>query len=328
MNQRKHRIALIAARESSFGVTPTITPGDGQVVLFDTETFDASRAFLPSAQANSGDAAYARRPGVGILDKQNAGAELGVSFDPKNHGLLLRAMLGGYAVTGAGDFDHVFTPGDLPSYTWEKQFLDLGKYVVFNGMKVASWSIAIGPSGYLGLKLNWLGAGMADTSPASASIDAAPTSNFIKPFSLAKANMTIKRNGSAIATVTALNIDGDNELDGDLYTVANQGKRGALSEGMGLIKGKLTALFDSTTLLEEARAETTSAIEVSIQHGTGDGTSGNEKLVIELGGVHFDVAIPRAQGKAGVLYDLTFNAVGGAAAHPITATLNNAIATY
>lgn len=321
---RKSKSRLLFLEESTYGVRPSVTPGDSYQVHFEGgETLDSKKPLVKNPHVTS-----SREYGRGVPDKVEASGDVALKMNAGSHGIILKGMLGGYSVTGAGPYTHVFKPGDLPSFTIEKGFTDIAKYFEFNGARCGSFSLTMNPAGFLEVSTSWMMKGEADTSPGTSSMDSAPTVLTDNPFGTAKANTVIKEGGSNIATVNAMTIDCDNELDGDQYTIANQGRRASLPYDRLNVKGKLTAFFEDLVLYNKAVSGTKSSIQLVVQHGTGAGSAGNEKLTVDLAEVYYFPSVPKIGQNGGVLAELEFEAVVETGTESIKFTLLNSVATY
>lgn len=315
------RIGLL--KEATWGVTPAVSAGDVHVIPILSESLNASQERLQNAHL-----ATSRAYGPGVLGRVEGAGDLTVNLGPNAHGWLLRGLLGPPTTTGAGPYTHVFkVPASLPSYTVEKWFADITKGFRFTGMVVGSMGFKFGPAGFVETTVSFVGKNAAS---ATAALDSAPTTYTDAPFDLAATATALSEGGSTLGTATALELSIDNELDGDLYTLANAGARGAIAAGKLKVTGKLSAFFDSLTLYDKAANSTESSLSYTLQHGTGAGTAGNEQLVIAVNELLYGRAVPQVGRSGGVLVELPFDAyyANHADASPVTVTLKNAIASY
>lgn len=310
--------------ETTWGITPTVTAGDMTVLPFASESLDMTQEREQNPHITN-----SRNYGPGVLQTIDCGGDTEHRLNPLAHGWLWKAVLGGYAVSGTGPYTHTFTVGNtLPSYTLEKGFTDISQYFRFAGMKAGQMRLRIQPSGFVETSVSWLG---KTATTASSALDSAPTEHADEPFALAAGTVTLKEGGTTIAIVTSLEITIDNALDGSVYAVASGGTRAAIPAGKCRITGTLEAFFEDLSLYNKAANSTESSIEIVLQHGTGDGSAGNEKITITLPEILYSRRAPKVtSGDAGVLVELPFqahytNATEGTSCQVV---LLNSVASY
>lgn len=314
---------LLMGKETTWGTTPTFSAGDTMVIPFASETITGSQAKENNPHLNS-----SRLYGKPVRTRAEVGGDISLMLNPLGHGRILHGLLGPAVTTGAGPYVHTFKPGVLPSWSFEKGFTDISEYIVYAGMYVGKLSGTIKDSGFVACSTTLMG---KSASPSTAtSFDSAPTALVDNPFDCAAAAVAITEGGSAIGIATEMTFDIDNELDGDNFTIANQGQRGSITTGKCLVTGQLTAFFENETLLNKAINSTESAIVVTLQHGTGDGSAGNEQLVLTFPEIEYDRQDPQVGDSGGVLVVLPFRAyyVNNADATSFKAVLKNTVVAY
>jgi hypothetical protein len=85
------------------------------------------------------------------------------------------------------------------------------------------------------------------------------------------------------------------------------GTRYSMPEGQVKVSGKLTTLFESTTLYELAIANTESSLELAFALGAGTGAvAGAEKLTFYIDELIFKPKSPTVNGPKGLVVDLDF----------------------
>lgn len=72
-------------------------------------------------------------------------------------GTLIKAAMGTCTTTGAGPYTHTITIGDIPSFTLERGFTDLGIYLLYLGCKCNRMSLSVKPEGMQSLSFDWMG---------------------------------------------------------------------------------------------------------------------------------------------------------------------------
>jgi hypothetical protein len=305
---------LLSTAEATFGVTP-VTPSS-QVFPFSGEGIQAKTALNKSNIIRKNRSAV--MPTHGNHDVTgNIATEMNIAM-----ARIYRMIFGSVTTTGsAAPYTHVFKIGSaLPTHTIEKGFTDLGKYFLYNGCKVnkASWDIP--PSGVLPLSIDFMGASRVESG---ATFDGTAVDLGFTPFQGFDA--TIKEAGTVIATVTALKFSLENTLDGNVYVIGSQGKRYSLPEGVTVVSGQVTALFDSDALLLKAINGTESSLDVKLAHGDGTGSAGNESIEIQIDELIYQEQDPIIKDMKGILVDLPFTAYwdNGSNGTSIMATIKN-----
>lgn len=211
-------------------------------------------------------------------------------------------------ITGAPIYTHVFkVGGQLPSYTIEKQFLDLGQYFRYNGCKANKMTLNVTPSGFQDMTVDFMGAEEAVfTSPyTSGGYDADLGKVVFDGFSIA----TVEEGGVACGFATG--IDGltiDNDIDGTSYVIGGAGVRRYLPAGVVKVTGTLKTLFEAMDSYNKALNNTETSLKVVYQVGTGVGTAGNEKVTLFIPELLLKPQAPVITGPKGVLVELPFEA--------------------
>lgn len=224
----------------------------------------------------------------------------------------LKHLIGAPVITTIGSaHQFVFSIGGgaLPvSFGIEKDFSSAiatpGRYEVLKGCRISKGSFKFSPTGFIDATYDIRGATF-DTSGV-ATLDSTPDDFGHTGMSMAVA--TLNEGGSAIATVTDLTLDWDNDLDDSLFTIGGGGIRGSLPEGFAKITGQLTALFTDASLLNKGLNSTESSLVMTLQNGTGDGTAGNESIVFNIPNLFYDYKSAEIPGPKGLKVQLNFNA--------------------
>ena len=227
-------------------------------------------------------------------------------------------------------YDHVFSIADtLPSMLFEKRFKNpsaVMKYSKMTGQRLNNMSISMGGDGELTASFNIMG---ADEILQDSPYDTEGNLNELALQRLHNFQVTLNEGGSALTgTVTTVDLEITNNLDGDTYTIGNGGKRGDLVEGVMGISGTINALFnsDALTLLEHA----INAQERSLTFSVLDSATNYYKLEIEMPEVRYGRATPPIDGPQGVRMSLPFQAYYGddASIEGLKVTLKNNIQSY
>ena len=204
-------------------------------------------------------------------------------------------------------YEHVFKVGALPSFIYEKGFTDLAKYFLYNGCKVSSLKMSGRAEGFIDGEISVMG---CKETIATVSFDDNGIDDAFTAFDAFEA--IISEDSSALGTVTDWEFTLDNSLDGGSYaiaaTAANAGQRTALPARRAKVTGKITCVFEDTTLYDKAIANTETSLSIVLTKGTGVGTAGNEKLSIYFDELTFKPASPVIGGDQGIVVDLEFEA--------------------
>jgi len=309
---------MIFDEEATFGATPE-TPA-ATLAYFSDEGFAQD-----VGQIESGILRGNRNPTAPFSGNRSVKGSLTTELAPLGQATWLKHLLGAVATTGAGPYTHVFKIGKLPtSLCFEKQFIDLGKYFLYNGVRISSASFEFAPAGPVKVSYNF--AGKKETISA-ASFDAAETD--LGHSAWEGFDGSILEGGSAIATVTAVKLEINNDLETDKYVFGSGGYINSLPEGKVKVSGSITALFDSTTLYEKAVNRTESSLNITMSRGDGLGSESNESIEFLVPELRFGSSTPLIKDAKGILVELPFTAYynDSTEASSLQITLTNTQAT-
>ena len=171
--------------------------------------------------------------------------------------ILESALFGAWA-------DNVLKAGVTPkSFTMERAYADIAKYSSFTGCEATTFSLSVpsnnivtGSFGFIGK----LAAAMTGT-PLDASTTASQTNSPFDSFT-----GTIEEGGSAIATVTGIELTLENTIDPAFVIGSNVAA--AVTPGRSNLTGTVSAWFDSETLFNKFVNETESSLEFTLGNGT------------------------------------------------------------
>lgn len=184
------------------------------------------------------------------------------------------------------------------SYTVERHHQDIGKYLRSTGCQFNTMSLSVAPNSMVTGSFGIIGSGFTTSGSAlgSSSYSAESTTAPFDSFS-----GSIKEGGSAIAIITALELNIDNGMEA-LYVV---GSADTLlpSIGKSSVTGSVTAYFENTTLLDKFVAETTSSIEFTLTDA-----AGNDYIVL-LPKVKYNSGNPEVSGPEAITVTLDFVAL-------------------
>lgn len=217
-------------------------------------------------------------------------------------GTILKHLMGANTTTGAGPYVHTMKIGALPvGLTLEKGFSDIAQYFLYNGCRINKASFEFGAEGIVPMGLDFIG---AKSTVSGTSFDATMTDLGHDPWGMFEC--TILEGGSAIAFVSNVKLDIENQLDGGSYVIGGAGVRRAIPEGATLVSGMVTALFEDMTLLNKAINYTESALKLTLSRGNGLGSAGNESIELYLPELVYERKDPLISKKGGILIELPF----------------------
>jgi hypothetical protein len=264
------------------------------------------------------------RPTRGNIDVSGS---IEVELSAENHGKLLKHAMGLVNTTGAGPYTHVLTLGALPvgmaiEHDYSSAISGAGRYEKFNGCRVSSFSVSIPTEGAVTASFDIRG---AKSTLGATALDGTLTDTGHTPFSSFQAS--ILEGGIPIATVTAVELQVNNDLDDSVFAIGGQGTRRALPEGFASVTGQITALFEDASLLNKALNDTASSLKLTLSRGTGVGTAGNESIEIEVQNLVYELTGPGVPGPRGLQLQMPFRAYRLGGDNGLKVTIKNAIAT-
>lgn len=296
--QRGAAAIMIFDTETTFKTIPGAP--DAMVLPFKSESVRLDRALIDSQTLR-----VSRQPQQPMRGQVSVGGDINFELSPQM-GRLLKHIFGSYGVAGASaPYTHTYKIGDLPvGMIIEKQFTDLAtdKFFQYMGCKVASFKLSARPSGPIECSVSVLG---AKEATAGATFDATATDLGHTPFDGMAASVLY--NATPLGVITALELALDNNLDGDTYVMDGTGERYSLPEGTAKVSGKITTLFENTTLYDLAVANTEIGLTAHFTKGLGTGASaGNEKLSLYIDEAILKPVSPVISGPKGLVVDLEF----------------------
>ena len=311
---------ILLLEESSYKTLPATPAGIVQYV----SNFGGSKTQnrTPSALL-SGNRARVE----GILGNVDVTGDLSTEINAQSMAWLVKHAMGTVTTTGSGPYTHVFDIGNLPpGITFEVDYgstlTGTGRFVQYKGCRVSSMALSFPTEGACTATFSVIG---ANGDQAAATLDASPTDPGATPFSAFDA--AIVEGGSAIATVKSIDVTLDNGLDTDGYVIGGSGERAQLPEGFASVTGTLTAVFEDLTLLNKALAGTETSLKITLQHGTGDGSSSNEYFEVNITKMKYDPQTPPIDGPGGLVVTLPFSAYRVGSDNGFQVTIKNSIST-
>lgn len=270
----------------------------GMVIPFKSEGVRLNRNLLSSATIRS-----SRNPSKPARGNYDVAGPLDFEAHPFIQRLLHYAFGSCASTDKTGYYEHVIKIGTLPSFIYEKGFTDLDKYFLYNGCKVSSLKMSGKAEGFIDGSVSIMG---AKETIKTVSFDDNGVDDAFTPFDAFEA--VINEAATPLGTVTDWDFTLDNSLDGGNYVIDGTGERYALPARRAKVTGKLTCIFEDTTLYDKAVANTETSFNVVLTKGTGAGTAGNEKLSIYFDELIIKPTSPVISGDQGVVVDLEFEA--------------------
>lgn len=278
----QRRLAYVV--ESTYGTTPA-TPTMKQIdyVSFngDLNTPEImSQTIRPNRQMTG-----SRRGNISTT------GDLTVELTPDNYDDFLEAFMQGTWAT------NVLKVGQTQrSFSIEDGFLDIAQYRVFKGCVFNKLSIEVKPDSYVTATFGFMG---SNTSAFTSSpLSATPTSALAKDAFFHEAGI-FKEGGSTVAYVSGIKLDMDNNVDAN-NALGTTGVRN-MTSGKFVVKGTVTALFESVTLYNKFQNATDSSLQFQVP-------SGLQTLDFNLPKINYTNGKIVGKGDAGVNVEMSFTA--------------------
>lgn len=234
--------------EVTYGTTPG-TPAMIADRVLPSSGISVTRTSLESQELNTARAIKVLRPGT-----KRPSIELPVELSYSAHDDYLEAALFGTWTA------NVLKQGNTKkSFTIEEGFTDIPAYQNVTGCMVNQFSLSCRPDSVVTGSFSFLGksASTFTGTPLDASLTAAPTGGVFDSYT-----GSITEGGSAIATVTAIDLNVDNRLE-QLYTLFAVDPSYMVA-GFARITGKMSVYFADLALANKFLNGTPSAIQITL----------------------------------------------------------------
>lgn len=259
-------------------------------------------------------------PGIGEMD---ASGQLELPLDVRNIGNILKGLFGAPTTTAGteeGTYQHVFKVGDeIPSLTVEKGFPDIGLFFQYVGTKFNKFSLTaqVG-NNETTYTVDTMASNEVEATKTAAS---APTTLNLTRFN--NVNASVKEGGTALATCRKMQLDINNNLDGDTYCLNGSSIRPSINEGQCEITGNIETLFEDDAQLKKAMASTETSLELAF-------TRDDFSLTFTIPEVILERATPSISGPKGITQTLNYRGyyADDKGNSIITVTLINDVASY
>lgn len=238
------RSQLTAVVESTFGTTPG-TP-TMLTLPINTHSLDLTKASVESNEIRSDRQIATFRHG----NKSVAG-NIEVEFRPSDYDDLLEA-----ALFGAFDTSNVLKLGTtFKSFSMEDGALDINQYRLFTGLSVNTFEMKLSPNEMVMATFGMVGKTM---TISGSSADATPNAAISdEPFDAFSGSLS--EGGSPIATITALNLSVENNLQPTF--VIGSDSTPQMEYGRGRVTGSMMVYFENASLINKFINETESSLE-------------------------------------------------------------------
>ena len=300
--------------EDTFGTTPAVSSGDMIQLPFNDFQIGSSEDMI-DPQTIRGNR-YQAEPSYGNISVQGNAV---IPLEVRSIGYWIKLLMGSPTTTGSGTYTHVFSPGNSnPSMTMEQGFSDITVYQYFTGCKVNSMSLQFAKGQELVANIDILG---KDETTGSSSLDAYAEELVFDRFNAKE--ISLKKGGDAITTISSLTVNISNDLDQSIYTIDGTGFRHSLPETNFMVDGEFTVLFEDLDIYNEAIANTETSFQVTL-------TNGSYSLVVDIYEVQFARTPVDSAGAAPVTLTFPYRAYyqDNAQGVPIKMTLVNDVSSY
>src|SRR3990172_2515257 len=279
-----HRMPYVA--ETTWGPTPA--PPTLSAIRHNSATLALQRGTLQSEEIRDDRMLVDFRLGQRSVAGDIVGELSDGSYDD-----FLQAALGG---TWAAD---VLKAGVVRrSFTVERYFADITRYVRYRGCEVNTLALTVSPEAICGITFGMMGKDQdatASTAIAGSTYPAAPTSSPYDGFSGA-----INEGGSAIAIVTEVSINLNNNLQANPVIGSISGLQATI--GRSLITGSLSAYFEDEVMLNKFINETSSSLSFTLG-GSGSG------MTLLLPKIKYTGGQPDTSGEGSIILQMPFQAL-------------------
>jgi hypothetical protein len=310
---RGYRAQLLVAFENTFGETPEAPKAKKMPI--NSAQIKGKQSLIESNTIRG-----RRDPAEPVKGNVDISGPLVVPVDEVAMGYWLKAMFGDPSTTGSGDpYIHVFKPGNRqPSLVIEQGFTDVNVYELYNGCKVANFSLTLGEEAELTATIELMGARetLGETSFASNQVE-------LSCPKFHNYQASVQEDGSDIAVITSATLNIDFGLAGDSYALGSAGYRSDIPEGLMKITGNIKAFFENRLLLDKAVRGDKSSLKFIL-------TNQEHSLELFLPEVIYERTSAGIEGAKGIMIELPFTAFydNNMQEAAVIATLINGQASY
>jgi len=283
----RHDMAYIA--ETTFGTTPA-TPAFTPIRHTGT-TLGLSKDAIESEELREDrQIAHFRHGNKSVSGDIN----FELSYDSFND--LIQAVACG---TWSADADPELIVGSTArSFTIERHHEDIGKYIRSTGCSFNSMSLSVAPNSMVTGSFGVIG---KDLTTSAAAISGATYSAETTTAPFDSFTGSITEGGSAIAVVTALELNIDNGMESQYVIGDATTLQPPLAKST--VTGSVTAYFEDTTLIDKFINETASSMQFTLTDAAGN------DYIFDLPNIKYNSGNPEVGGPGAITVTLDFIAL-------------------
>jgi len=207
--------------------------------------------------------------GVATLGRRTITGSTTLELPNKSIASKFKHMFGSVSTTGAGPYEHTFTPGSVASLSQTEQvgIEDTAGTVnpfTLSGVKMGSWTLSCTVGEYAQLSYDYTA---KDAVTATALATASYTSG-LTPFTFVHGSVTV--DGTAVASANAVTLSASKNLKDDRHVLGSRLIREQLNQDFYDFTTEITADFDNLTLFNIIAAGSEVASVLTFDNGTDD----------------------------------------------------------
>lgn len=184
------------------------------------------------------------------------------------------------------------------TFTFERRFADISRYIRYTGCELNSLSLSVSPNAIVTAAFGIVGLGQDSSNAAvagatyTAASGACPFDSF---------SGTISEGGSTIGTITQIELSLENGMENQ-FAIGSKSPVGK-SLGKSNLTGTLTAYFDDVTLLNKFINETSSSVSFTLVDSAGN------QILFDIPNVKYNGGQPDTNGDGPITIALPFQAL-------------------
>lgn len=305
-------------KETTFGTAATVAEF---IPVKSFEPAQDPQNYYP--EAIRGTRGRVRGIGMGIQNE----VSMEMDAEPQSIGHILLAALGtvsSAAVSGVtGAFTHTITPGNtLPSYTFEKNDTVMTQTIAGTKIDSLTLSVEAGDDGVLSVEADMIAQSITDKAAAS-------TATYTDKDPFVFHRVTVEKGGTVNENLKSLELEINNNLKDDQFTLRKSRNVATIEEGMREVKVTSEMLFKNKAEYQAFINGTKDSLKFSFEGDIISGTT-RDLLVIELPKVLYDsFEVPMGGPDDEVLASIEATAlIDTTAGFEIKATLTNSVTSY
>jgi hypothetical protein len=208
-------------------------------------------------------------PRAVILGKVGVEWDAGIECNPSSLDPWLTKLCGTRVSGGSADLFHRrYNLGDMSSFAVEDSHADLVKFLGYRGLYVGSGSFQFATEGAMEAQVSGLGAKALASVGATVINSTITDRTTLAPFSYLYGR--VKKNGATIGYVKTATLDINRNLGRDM-AMDETNELAVIFSEIASVGGRITALFSSVELYDEALGDSAVSLEFWIPYGLGQG---------------------------------------------------------